>query len=181
MAGGRDQLKRLFTGITLTTNDLKTIAARAEEIAPTVAMKANAYRLSDIDQLTDVVAEDVVIDHLTVMVFDAGGAALEVTWEPSFVLVQADDGSPAVRAPFSAIVALLESRPRNGFNYNVIEISPAGTWTAPSPAATSTTASAAPAPATSLTGPTNHSSAGFLSRWWKRLSQPQTKNGTTKR
>ena len=176
MAGGSDKLKRLFTGITLTSNDLKTIAARAEEIAPTVAMKANAYRLSDMDQLAEVIAEDVVIDRLTIMVFDASGSALEVTWEPSYVLVQADASSSEVRAPFAAIVSLLESRPRNGFNFNVIELSPTGSWSLPAAAATKQTASV---PDSSRSGRGEPQREGLLRRWWKRMSRPHGQ-GTTK-
>ncbi|MBA2480658.1 MAG: hypothetical protein H0V44_08350 [Planctomycetes bacterium] len=169
---GIDKLKRVFSGITLTTNDLTTIAARATEVGPTVAMKANAYRITDIDELSQVLAEDIVLDRLTLMVFDLDGSALEFTWESSYVLIQADCTAPGVRPSFEAIVDLLESRPRNGFNYNVIEVSPPGTWTAPAALAAATPPAASASAPTSRSGPYATASSGMLSRWWKRLSRP---------
>jgi hypothetical protein len=175
MPAGLDKLKRVFSGITLTTNDLTTIATRAAEIGQTVAMKANAVRLSDIDELPQVMAEDVVLDRLTMMVFDANGAALEFTWEPSYVLVQVDGTSPGARPAFDAIVALLASRPRNGFNYNVVEISPPGSWTPPTASTTASTdqAESSVVPATARAQSNERPADGLLIRLWKRMSRPQ--------
>ncbi len=168
MASNQKQLKRVFSGITISTNDLKSVAHHAAGLGGQVAMKANSYRLEDIEQIRDVIAEDVVIDHLSISAHHEH-APLEFTYEPGYILVQAEEDHPALRTPFAAIVALLESKPRNGFNACALDLSAPGTWVAPDHPETVVD----PAPAVRRDSAQHDAASprgGLLSRWWHRLS-----------
>src|SRR3954462_7644117 len=103
-------LKRVFSGLPLDTNDVRTIARLAERAGP-IEVRANSARLMDVDQVDQVIAEDVVLDRLVISASSPDGG-LEFVYEQSYVLVRADDAAPGLREPFAAIVALLEAKPR---------------------------------------------------------------------
>jgi hypothetical protein len=158
-------LKRVFSGLPLTTNDVRTIvfhAARSGE----VDLRANGARLMDVNQVDQVIAEDIVLERLTLSVALRDGA-LEVVYEPGAILVRVDEDAPSLRSPYEAIVALLASRSGTGFGRNSMEVSPLGTWREPE---------VAPAP-TPVAPPTQTSSRllaasprrGALRRWWQSL------------
>ena len=107
------KLKRVFTGITLSTNDVRDIAHYAAA-AGRLDIRANGARLMEVGQVEQVISEDVVLDRLTIIAID-GESVLEFSYEPSHVLARADDGAPRLREPFAAIVGLLEAKPPNGF------------------------------------------------------------------
>jgi hypothetical protein len=161
----KPKLKRVFSGITLTTNDVRSIAVLAE-LAGEVEVRANGARLMDVGQVDQVIAEDVVLDRLVVSVITRDGA-LEFVYEQSYVLVRADDEAPALREPFAAIVALLEAKPHAGFGRCSMDVSPADTWKPPAAFTTAPTREA-PAVRPSSRVPTA-TPGGMLRRWFSAL------------
>jgi hypothetical protein len=101
----------------------------------------------------------VVLDRLTIIAMD-GESVLEFSYEPSHVLLRADEDAPRLRAPFTAIAALLKRKAPNGFGRCSMDVSTPGSWrepTAPPPRAPTAPAIAA------ARGP------GLLARWWRRM------------
>lgn len=150
-------LKRGFTGISLTTNDLRTIAHWAAK-AGTLEVRANGARLMSIDQVDQVIAEDVVLERFELSVLDRADDRLELVYDQASLLVRLDPGNPRLQAAFDALCDYLGSRPANHLGRCVVEVSAPGTWVAP----------ATPARLRSL--PARSGPGGAVPvPWWRRL------------
>jgi hypothetical protein len=172
MASKRPNLKRVFSGIPLTTNDVRSIAFHAAQ-AGEVDLRANGARLMAIDQVDQVIVEDIVLDRLSITVAAREGS-LEMVYEPGAILVRADEEALSLRAPFEAIVALLAAKTNTGFGRNSMEVSPPGTWREPAMPRAAAAPAAAAKPASS-----HRASAsprrGALRRWWNSLPFNRTR------
>jgi hypothetical protein len=169
------KLKRAFSGLALTTNDVRTIAFHAER-AGTLEVRANGSRLMDVGQVDQVIAEDVVLERLVVTATVPEGT-LEFSYQQSWVQVRADEDAPELREPFAAIVALLESKPRTGFERCSMDVSPPGSWTAPSSVAAAPTPAAPPAQPSSRMPSATPARGGMLARWFNALPFRRSRSG----
>nr|MBA3686736.1 hypothetical protein [Planctomycetota bacterium] len=124
------RLKHVYSAITLATNDLRTIAALAQHLGPT-SIRANAYVLGDMDEVHQVLAEDVVVDRITIQSESSDGGTLTFTFQSGYVLVEISDPLPDLQSAFTAITELLAAKAPNGLAQCVIENSATGTWREP--------------------------------------------------
>ncbi len=146
------RLKHVYSAITVTTNDLRSIAAHARTLGPTT-IRANAYVLGDMDEIHQVLAEDVVVDHLSIFTEDRDGGSLTFTFQTGYVLLEISDPLPDLLTAFEAVGGLLVVKAANGLNQCVIEVSPAGTWREPKPWARMPKQARPQAPTVALVGP----------------------------
>ena len=143
------RLKHIYSAITLTSNDLATIAWWWARLAEP-DLRANAYHLQSIAELADVLREDQVIDRLSI-VATGGARRLSFAYDPGYVLIEASDADAPLLVAFTAAADLLATKAKNGYAQCLVELSPPGTWRAPrlptSPAATRAAAQERAAPA----------------------------------
>lgn len=125
------QHKRAFSGISITTNDLRTINRWAEKVA-SPDIRANGARLMAVDQIEQVMIEDVVLDNCEITVRD-GEDFLVLRYEPSCVMLRCDAGNARLAPLFTSILHLLGAKPNNVSGRCSIDVSVPETW---APAAT---------------------------------------------
>lgn len=123
------RLKHVYSAITLTSNDLASIAWLWARVTEPV-LRANAYHLQTIDELADVVREDQVIDSLSI-VATSGQNWLSFAYQPGYVLIEASEPEAHLLTPFTAAAELLAAKPKNDFAQCLVELSPPGTWRPP--------------------------------------------------
>lgn len=124
-----DVLRHAFDGVTLTTNEVRTIALHLEGVGA-LDIRANGARLLDVAQVDAVIAEDVVLDRLVLSAAD-GDDRVEFVFEHSGIVVRCDDDRPPLRQAYEAVCALLRAKARNGFASCSIDVSPSGSWSPP--------------------------------------------------
>jgi hypothetical protein len=178
-------LRRGFSGITVTTNDLRTIAHWGGEVG-TLDIHANGARLMGIDQVDQVIVEDVVLERFEMVVLDTTtDERLVLSYDQSSVVVQCDEPGQRLRPAFDVICELLSSHAKNGVGRCLIDVSPPASWQAPAtpPRLRAAIANSTPA-ATNPTPPTTKSaSAGsqpgpsVTTSWWRRLRLPFGSSG----
>ena len=123
------RIKHVYSAITLTSNDLATIAWLWSQVTEPV-LRANAYHLQSIDELAEVVREDQVVDSMSI-VATSDQRWLSFAYQPGYVLIEASEADPHLLAPFTAAAELLEAKLKNDFAQCLVELSPPGTWQAP--------------------------------------------------
>jgi len=123
------RLKHVYSAITITSNDLATIAWLWGQVTEPV-LRANAYHLQTIDELAEVVREDHVVDSLSI-VATSGQQWLSFAYQPGYILIEASEAEPRLIAPFTAAAELLAAKAKNGFAQCLVELAPPGTWRAP--------------------------------------------------
>lgn len=138
------RLKHVYSAITLSSNDLTSIAWLWATFSDPL-MRANAYHLQSMDELAEVLREDQVVDTLSIL-SQSGDQQLSLTYETGYVLIEASDEDPRLLAPFTAAAELLAAKVGNGYAQCLIEASPAGTWRAPAWTAPKTAEPVAKAP-----------------------------------
>jgi hypothetical protein len=165
------RLKHVYSAITLTSNDLATVFWWWGLIAEPV-LRANAYHLTSPDEVADVLREDTVIDALSVVATrDQQWASF--AYQPGYVLIEISDEDPLLREAFSAVTDLLAAKAKNGFAQCLIELSPPGTWRAPTrrtPAVAAPSRLAAKTTARAGTSPAGDPGA-TATGWWSRAAR----------
>ena len=80
------RIKHVYSAITLTSNDLATIAWLWSQVTEPV-LRANAYHLQSIDELAEVVREDQVVDSMSI-VATSDQRWLSFAYQPGYVLIE---------------------------------------------------------------------------------------------
>ena len=115
-----DLLKRVFTNITVSLPELAAIVACFEAMGRPVTIRANTFKLWDIQELRAVVAEEEVVDHLAISSCSSEDGELRLHYDLGYILVEATEES--WRPAFSRITALLAAKPKNGTAHCLIAV-----------------------------------------------------------
>lgn len=123
------RLKHVYSGITVTSNDLASVVHHWRTLAAP-EIHADRYRLDSIDELPEVLREEVAVSTVAIHAVH-GERWLTFTWEPGYVLIEGSESDPRVVRPFTAVAEMLATKAKNGFGQCTLELSPAGSWRPP--------------------------------------------------
>jgi len=155
---GEERLKRAFSGVALTTNDLRTLVAWGEQVAA-VEIHANSSHVQNIEELEQIMIEDVVLERCELRIRDLDDF-LVLSYEEGILVLRCDAGNLKLASLFARIRDLLAAKVVAGRGRGYLTASPPKSWTPP-PAPTK-----AAKPATISE---SEPSTSTTSKWWRRL------------
>ncbi len=110
-----ENLKRVYTGITLTRDDITRLYAGFRDSGFRTIMHANSFQLFELSELDAVMEEDHLINLFTLtaeLPREGGSGQMQLIFDAGYVQLEADDSSWT--SGFSRVAHLLDVIPRNG-------------------------------------------------------------------